>query len=84
MWPWSASAHFVLFAIIAAIPAYGKGTWNLAPVLGLAVGLAAATEFLQQFVPGRHPLLRDALIDLSGTISGLVLTAALRIRKNGR
>jgi VanZ family protein len=48
-------------------------------VLALAVFLAAATEFVQQFVPGRHPLVRDALIDLAGTITGLLLAAARRV-----
>jgi VanZ family protein len=77
-WPWSGSAHFVLFAIIAAIPAYGQGRWRMVRVLALAVCLAAATEFVQQFVPGRHPLLRDALIDLSGAITGLIIATAAR------
>ena len=73
-WPWSASAHFVMFAVIAAIPAYGTGRWWPARVLALAIGLALLTETLQRFVPGRHPLLRDGLIDLAGTATGLLAT----------
>jgi hypothetical protein len=77
-WPWSGSAHFGLFALIAAIPAYGEGRWRIVRVMALAVCLAAATEFVQQFVPGRHPLVRDALIDLTGAITGLTFAARRR------
>jgi VanZ family protein len=79
-WPWSASAHFVLFGVIAAIQIYGEGRWALARALVLGVGLAVLTEQLQQFVPGRHPLLRDGLIDLAGTVTG-VLAARMLARQ---
>jgi len=78
-WPWSASAHFVLFALIAAIPAYGKGRWWPLRALALVIALALLTEWLQDFVPGRHPLLRDGLIDMAGAVTGLAI-AALRRR----
>lgn len=71
-WPWSAAAHFVLFGVIAALQVYGEGRWKIARALALGIGLAVLTEQLQQFVPGRHPLLRDGLIDLAGTVVGLV------------
>lgn len=71
-WPWSASAHFVMFGVIAAIQIYGDGRWAIARALALGVGLALLTEQLQQFVPGRHPLLRDGLIDLAGTVTGVL------------
>ena len=75
MWgviPWSGLAHFSLFAAIAALPVYGR--MRAAPWLALAIALflAATTEGLQSFVPGRHPLLRDVGIDLSGTLLGLL------------
>ena len=42
-------------------------------LLAVAVGLAVLTEALQTWVPGRHPLLRDVLIDLSGAAFGWML-----------
>lgn len=78
LWPWSASAHFVLFGVIAAIPAYGEGRWRVWRALALGIFLALLTEWLQGFAPDRHPSLRDALIDLCGTISGLAVAAWMR------
>jgi hypothetical protein len=83
-WPWSASAHFVLFGLIAAIPVYGRGRRSVALALTLAVCLALTTELLQGLVPGRHPLLRDALIDLAGTVSGLMAAHLVRRRLSAR
>jgi hypothetical protein len=77
-WPWSASAHFVLFAIIAAIPVYGEDRWWVVRATTLALSLAVLTEFLQEFAPGRHPMLRDVLIDLAGTATGLIVSAVRR------
>src|SRR4051812_5438614 len=57
-WPWVGTAYFVLFAVIAAIPAYGDGKWRMVRVFALGAGLAVCTELLQSFVPGRHPLLQ--------------------------
>lgn len=71
--PWSSVAHFALFAAIAALPVYGSGWAGLWRAVLLAALLAAITEFMQTLVPGRHPLLRDALIDLAGTFTGLAL-----------
>lgn len=82
-WPWSATAHFLLFGLIAAIPRYGQDGWTPWRALVLAVALACVTEFLQFFVPGRHPLLRDGLIDLAGTAMGLAVNA-LQWKANGR
>jgi hypothetical protein len=81
-WPWAASAHFILFAIIAGIPVYGSGrAWPVRALL-LALFLAVLTEWLQQFVPGRHPLVRDGLIDLSGAALGLA-AGFLCVRRAG-
>jgi hypothetical protein len=77
-WPWSSTAHFVLFAVIAALPVYGPGRWGAIRALALAAFLAVLTECLQSLVPGRHPMLRDGLIDLAGTAAGLMIAAAIR------
>jgi hypothetical protein len=79
-WPWSASAHFVLFGVIAAIPVYGRGRLWVLRALALALLLAFLTEWLQGFVPGRHPLVRDGIIDLCGAATGL-LAGSLCLRR---
>ena len=76
--PWSTLAHFFLFGAIAAVPAYGSGWRAVAWPLALAVALAFLSEAVQQWVPGRHPLLRDGLVDMAGAILGLALSCALR------
>jgi VanZ family protein len=70
---WSAMAHFVLFAAIASVPVYGSGQAGAWRAVLLAVLLAATTESLQSLVPGRHPMVRDVLIDLAGALMGLAL-----------
>jgi VanZ family protein len=81
MWsalPWSAMAHFVLFAAIAALPVYGRRWGGFAGALLLALALAASTELLQLWVPGRHPMVRDGLIDLAGALAGCALQVRMR------
>jgi len=82
-WPWSASAHFVLFGLIAALQVYGEDRWAVARAIALGIGLAVLTEQMQRFVPGRHPLVRDGLIDLAGTVTGL-LVAKCGVRSTAR
>ena len=81
-WPWSASAHFLLFGVIAALQVYGEKRWAIARAVALAITLAILTEQLQQFVPGRHPLVRDGLIDLAGSMVGLVAARMLAREAN--
>ena len=76
--PWSAMAHFALFGAIAALPVYGCGQRALWSAMGLALALAAGTESLQHWVPGRYPMLRDVAIDLAGALAGCVLQVGLR------
>jgi len=78
--PWSMAAHFVLFAGIAAVPVYAQGSRGRIYALVFAACLAIATELLQSFVPGRHPMVRDALIDLSGAFLGAWVQPMLRTR----
>src|SRR5437868_13366034 len=80
MWhvlPWSAMAHLVLFGVIAAQPAFGRGWGAVARALLLAAVLACTTELLQTWVPGRHPRLQDVGIDLAGALVGLALRQVL-------
>ena len=83
MWsgiPWSALAHYSLFALIAICPVYGAGWKGRLRAIAIAAVLAITTEVLQNWVPGRHPTVRDTLIDLAGSVTGLVIVALLASR----
>ena len=71
--PWSSLAHFAVFGAMATLSVYGNGRTGVWRAVMIAVFFAGATEFLQALVPGRHPLMRDALIDMAGTMTGLGL-----------
>ena len=76
MWhvlPWSALAHFTLFMLIGLCPVYGNGRAAVLRTVSIGLALAVMTESLQALVPGRSPQVRDVFIDLSGTVTALVL-----------
>lgn len=84
MWdqlPWAKLAHFTLFALIGLCPVYGTGPAAVWRIILVAVALAALTEMLQSLVPGRHPQVRDIVIDLSGTATALLLHRLLPPRR---
>jgi VanZ family protein len=47
------------------------GGWGVAVVLG--AGLSSGIEFLQCFLPGRHPSMRDFLLNVTGSAAGFGL-----------
>ena len=68
-------AHFTAYAVLAvlfrrALPP-SRRMWALSWVL--AVLYAASDEWHQSFVPGRHPLETDILIDACGAAAGLLI-----------
>jgi hypothetical protein len=71
--PWGALAHYTLFMLIGMCPVYGNGRAAIWRAIALALTLALTTEMLQSLVPGRHPQLKDAAIDLAGTATALIL-----------
>ena len=71
--PWSSLAHFALFAAMATLSVYGNGRAGVWRAVLVAMFFAGATELLQSLVPGRHPLMHDALIDMAGAMTGLAL-----------
>jgi hypothetical protein len=78
--PWSGLAHFALFAAIATLPVYGNGWAGCWRAVLVAVLFAGATESLQSLVPGRHPLMHDALIDMAGAMAGVALRSLWPVR----
>jgi VanZ family protein len=71
------AAKFLHISVYAFLTVYlkwlpiGRGRWLLLAFLSLH---AAGTEFFQQFVPGRHGMFNDVLIDHFGMALGLALT----------
>jgi VanZ family protein len=56
--------------LLAVIVGYARQWWLVA--LGL-VGLTAAVEFAQLFVPGRHARLKDLVIDAGAVCLGVAI-----------
>jgi VanZ family protein len=66
--------HISVYAFLTMYAAWlsvGRWRWLLLAFLSLH---AAATEYLQQYVPGRHGMLSDVLIDHFGLALGVALT----------
>ncbi|MEO9965992.1 MAG: VanZ family protein [Reichenbachiella sp.] len=66
--------HFGLFSIYAVLVSYGQ-TLRRGLLIGALLGilLAALTECLQFYVPGREPDKFDFIADCCGTATGLLL-----------
>jgi VanZ family protein len=71
------AAKFLHVSIYAFLTVYLKwlrlGRWRWLLLLFLSLH-AAGTEFFQQYVPGRHGMFSDVLIDHIGIALGLALT----------
>jgi VanZ family protein len=71
------SAKFLHVSVYAFLTVYlswlplGRWRWLLLAFLSLH---AASTEFFQQFVPGRHGMVSDVLIDHAGLLLGFAMT----------
>lgn len=68
--------HVTLFAVFGillwkALRPVRRKPW-LIVFIGLCVG--SASEFLQSFFPDRDPALRDVLINVSGTVVGILIS----------
>ncbi|MBV9157526.1 MAG: VanZ family protein [Acidobacteriaceae bacterium] len=68
--------HVALFLILAvllwkAIPA---GRWKIATIVLFGAFIGSCSEFLQRFFPGRDPAVRDVLINVGGTVVGVVVS----------
>jgi len=69
--PVSSLAHLVLFALMTGLLRLPPLAWPLRRVLAIALALAICTELLQHFALGRHPSVRDVVIDMAGAGLGV-------------
>jgi hypothetical protein len=72
--PAAKTLHVCVYAFLLIYAAWlpvGRWSWLFLVFLSLHAG---GTEYLQQYVPGRHGTLRDVLIDHIGLLLGLALT----------
>src|SRR5262245_53725607 len=68
--------HFLAFALLGLV--FGLGYPRRPVVLALIGVMAAAVlEILQRWVPGRHALLADFLINAAGVCAGVAAAVAL-------
>lgn len=71
--PWDKLAHFVVFAVLAALIHGGLGVPRLQSVI-LVLLVGVADEFHQMSLPGRFPGLDDLFADLAGALCGVWMT----------
>ncbi len=77
--------HVPTFALLGLIWRHsfsraGLGPWAAdAATLGVLLALAAGSEGLQQFIPGRYADLADALRDLVGAVVALILARIIPV-----
>lgn len=77
--PLSVAAHFSEYALLAGLLATALRHSGVTPrraarlAFLLSVAYACSDELHQAFVPGRHPDVRDVLVDALGALVGLYL-----------
>jgi VanZ family protein len=67
--------HVGLFLVLAILlwQTIPDISWKIALILLFGLTIGSCSEFLQSFFPDRDPALRDVLINLGGTIAGVVV-----------
>lgn len=87
--PFSPFAHFIEYAVLAALlfawPSIAERPLHVAVAISLVLAIAygVSDEFHQAFIPGRVPSAGDVLVDASGAFAGALL-AALYKKKAAR
>ena len=71
--PWDKVVHLAVFATLAIGLRAILPAWSIFLIAALSLGIGAADELHQYFVPTRHPGLDDWLADAVGTLCGLLL-----------
>lgn len=79
------AAHFLEYAVLAALVALScrdaRPRARLMWGLGVAVGMSAMTEALQVPLPYRDAELRDLVVNLAGSVAGLLLVSRVAARR---
>ena len=79
---WSNLGGYLPLGLLLLVAALRSG-WRLAPALLLSLlapaALSYGLEVLQQFVPGRHPSLKDFALNAAGAACGVALGLAGRL-----
>lgn len=75
--------RWAAFASFGALLGFGYPTSTWRCIIFAAL-VASGLEILQEFVPGRHGRLEDAILKLSGAVVGVGVAAAitLLVRRN--
>jgi VanZ family protein len=78
---WANALGYLPLGLLAMLAARRSGVGNV-PALVLALGAASllsyGAEVLQQFVPGRHPSLKDWAANTTGAFAGALLAALVQ------
>jgi VanZ family protein len=74
--------HVSLFLILAILlwTTIPDSSWKSPVILVFGLTIGSMSEFLQRFFPGRDPAIRDVLINLGGTLIGVVACHTLSSR----
>jgi len=76
---WDKAQHFVAYAVLAILASVVLNPIRWSPkiryltVFSLTVGYGALDEWLQAFIPGRHPDVLDFVADALGATLGIAL-----------
>lgn len=72
------TVHVTLFTVFAMLlwKALPESRWHFALVISIGLVTGICSELLQMLFPGRDPAVRDALINLGGTILGATIMRA--------
>lgn len=65
--------HLLLFALLGAVARLVLSRWRIALLLASLVALAALSELVQFWIPGRTPRISDFTADVVGAVVGVAV-----------
>ena len=71
--------HLILFVVFGACIGVARPGWNASWALFAIAVFAIGSELVQLVIPGRHPRIADAVIDIVGAAVGLLLVHVTRV-----
>ncbi len=71
--------HLILFVVFGACVGMGRPGWHAGCVLLAVTVFAIGSELLQVEIPGRHPRIADAIVDIVGAVVGLLFVYVIRV-----